>query len=302
MKKVFLSLATLAFVATGSLTMTSCGSDDSTKEEPTKKVIKLTVETAADDIIEKERFELSIKAADGTPIEGAELQIDGENLGIKSDADGIFGIQGPAGEVTFTAEYDGVVSNEVTVVVKPAEVIPSEGKGSFTFGGVTYESEESYVLFAGLGYTDDTKTTVGAYWITAAVSGAYEADVTFYTPATPGQQQGSYNIEQPSATNTTGVAAAVYQQGTEKAIGITEDNVVMTFNAKPNASGKAYVGKYSATSADIDGSPFSVTFDGTSPYYDVSQGGKAATAFTSALRENSGKILFSNKEIVKFSK
>ena len=30
MKKVFLSLATIAFVATGSLTMTSCGSDDST--------------------------------------------------------------------------------------------------------------------------------------------------------------------------------------------------------------------------------------------------------------------------------
>lgn|SRR5690606_9941008 len=35
MKKVFLSLAALAFVATGSLTMTSCGSDDSTPVTPT---------------------------------------------------------------------------------------------------------------------------------------------------------------------------------------------------------------------------------------------------------------------------
>lgn len=35
MKKVFLSLATVAFVAAGTLTMTSCGSDDSTTTAPT---------------------------------------------------------------------------------------------------------------------------------------------------------------------------------------------------------------------------------------------------------------------------
>lgn len=39
MKKVFLSLAALAFVATGSLTMTSCGSDDSTPVTPTPPVV-----------------------------------------------------------------------------------------------------------------------------------------------------------------------------------------------------------------------------------------------------------------------
>lgn len=36
MKKVFLSLATIAFVAAGSLTVTSCGSDDSTPVGPIK--------------------------------------------------------------------------------------------------------------------------------------------------------------------------------------------------------------------------------------------------------------------------
>src|SRR5690606_39403776 len=35
MKKVFLSLATIAFVAAGSLTVTSCGSDDSSPVIPT---------------------------------------------------------------------------------------------------------------------------------------------------------------------------------------------------------------------------------------------------------------------------
>ncbi len=34
MKKMFLSLATIAFVATGTLTVTSCGSDDSTTPDP----------------------------------------------------------------------------------------------------------------------------------------------------------------------------------------------------------------------------------------------------------------------------
>src|SRR5690606_15801124 len=98
------------------------------------------------------------------------------------------------------------------------------------------------------------------HWITATISGAYEADVLFYTPATPAEEEGYYNFEQPTATNTTGVSASIYQDGTQAAIGTTKDNVVMTFNATPNESGKAYMGKYSAISADINGSPFSVTF------------------------------------------
>jgi len=304
MKKVFLSLAAITLVATGSLTMTSCGSDDSTPVNPTPAGIKLAVETAAEDIVAGEAFQLSVKNADGTPVEGAELLVDGESVDIQSDADGMISLQGPAGEYLFTAEYDGVVSNEVTVVINPAEVIPSEGTGSFEFGGVTYESSESYVVFAGLGYIDANKTQVGAHWITATISGAYEADVLFYTPATPAEEEGYYNFEQPTATNTTGVSASVYQEGTEAAIGTTKDNVVMTFNATPNESGKAYMGKYSATSADIDGSPFSVTFDGTSPYIDGSgkPGAKGTTSFTSALKANTGKISFSNTKIARFAR
>ena len=306
MKKVFLSLAALTFVATGSLTVTSCGGDDSTTPPGpvVEKSLKLTVETAAADIVAGEAFQLSVKNADGTPVEGAELLVDGEAIDIQSNAEGIISLQGPEGEYLFTVEYDGIVSNEVTVIINPAEVIPSEGTGSFTFGGVTYESSESYVLFRGLAYTDDTRTKVGAYWITATLSGAYEADVMFYTPATPTGQGNTYNYERPTATNTTGVSASVFQEGTQAPVGTTEDNVVMTFNATPNESGKAYMGKYSATSADIDGSPFSVTFDGTSPYIDAraKAGAKGAVSITSALKANTGKISFSNKEIVRFAK
>src|SRR5690606_16377706 len=152
MKKVFLSLAAITLVATGSLTMTSCGSDDSAPVVPPVETgIKLTVDTAAEDIVAGEAFQMSVKNADGTPVEGAELLVDGEAVDIQSDADGIISLKGPAGEYLFSAEYDGVVSNEVTVVINPAEVVPSEGTGSFEFGGVTYESNESYVIFAGLG-------------------------------------------------------------------------------------------------------------------------------------------------------
>lgn len=49
MKKVFLSLAALAFVATGSLTMTSCGSDDSTPVTPTPPLVDDT--PPADDTV-----------------------------------------------------------------------------------------------------------------------------------------------------------------------------------------------------------------------------------------------------------
>ena len=305
MKKVFLSLATIAFVAAGSLTVTSCGGDDSTTpvDNPIAKGIKLALTTPADEVVAGEPFELTIQKADGTPITGAVLHVNGQpTTNPILSAEGVFRINGPAGEITLTAVYEGETSNEVPVVVNPAEVVPSEGTGSFTFGGVTYESSESYVIFRGLAYTDDSRTTVGAYWITAALSGAYEADVMFYTPATPTGQGNTYNYEQPTATNTTGVSASVFQDGTQAAIGTTEDNVMMTFNATRNQSGKAYMGKYSATSADINGAPFSVTFDGTSPYIDGRSSAKAIESFSSAAKANTGKISFSNKEIVRFSK
>ncbi|HUH25572.1 MAG TPA: hypothetical protein VLY87_03020, partial [Flavobacterium sp.] len=133
MKKVFLSLATIAIVAAGSLTVTSCGgSDDSTPpvEDPTTKGLKLALTTNPADVFAGEVFELSITEADGTPITGAILIANGKATEIESK-DGVFAIQGPEGDWEFSASYDGKESNVVDVTVKPSRAV-SEGTGLIT--------------------------------------------------------------------------------------------------------------------------------------------------------------------------
>src|SRR5690606_4957489 len=71
MKKVFLSLATIAFVAAGSLTVTSCGSDDSTPGPVVPPVEEITENFVK---VNSDKFELnytqlayeSNKAVDGS--------------------------------------------------------------------------------------------------------------------------------------------------------------------------------------------------------------------------------------------
>lgn len=266
MKKVFLSLAALAFVATGSLTVTSCGGDDSTPvQPPVTQGIKLALTTPAADVVAGEPFELTIQKADGTPITGAILNVNGEATEIESE-DGSFVIQGPAGEITLTATYQGETSNEVVVVVQEAEVIPSEGTGTFTYEGTTYNIENSVVVFRGLFYKDATQTDVIASWQIESTSGNHTALARFNTPAIPaGGDQ--YTYEEPNTTNTTGVVTAVFV-GTAVG-GQTNTNVVIDFDA-PFANG-FFEGTYSATSDAINGSPFTLDFDGKTPRVDSAQ-------------------------------
>lgn len=266
MKKVFLSLAAITIVATGSLTVTSCGGDDSTPGPVVDNSLKLAVTTPAGDIVAGEVFEMTIKKADGTPVEGAELQIDGENLDIQSDENGIFSLQGPAGEYVFTAEYEGTTSNEVTVVIQEAEVIPSEGTGTFTYEGTTYNIENSVVVFRGLFYKDATQTDVIASWQIESVSGNYTAIARFNTPATPAGGD-MYNYEEPNTTNTTGIVTGVFV-GTTLG-GQSNTNVVIDFDAP--FTNDFFEGTYSATSDAINGSPFSLNFDGKTPRVDSAQ-------------------------------
>ena len=263
MKKVFLSLATIAFVAAGSLTVTSCGGDDSVAPvvPPVTQGIKLAVTTPAADIVAGEPFELTIQKADGTPITGAVLHVNGEATEIESE-DGLFVIQGPAGEITLTAVYQGETSNEVVVVVQEAEVIPSEGTGTFEYGGTTYTIENSAVVFRGLFYTDNTQTAVVASWQIESVSGNHTAIARFSTPANI--TDGTY--EEPNATNTTGVVTGVF-------VGTTlggQSNVSVDVDFDAPFSNGFYVGTYSATSGAINGSPFSLDFDGKTPLVDAS--------------------------------
>lgn len=69
MKKVFLSLATIAFVAVGSLTMTSCGDDESTPGPGpgpgTEHAGKLTVDGSDYGLDTTDTFVYSVKGDDG---------------------------------------------------------------------------------------------------------------------------------------------------------------------------------------------------------------------------------------------
>ena len=285
MKKVFLSLATIAIVASGSLTVTSCGSDDSTTtppvvNPPVAQDIKLALTTNPADIFEGEAFELTIKKADGSPITGAVLHVDGTATTITS-TDGVFRIQGPAGEITLTAVYEGKTSNEVPVTVQAAQVTPSEGTGTFEFEGTTYNIEDSTIFFTGLAYADATQTTVISRWQIESNSGDHTAIVTFITPATPaGGDQ--YTIEMPNATNTTGRIAGVLLNGT--AVGQVNTNVKVDFSAATvSLTNKICDGKYTGTSDAINDNPFSLTFDGKTPVArSTAKGAKGVSGFVQA--------------------
>jgi len=297
MKKVFLSLAAMALVATGSLTVTSCGSDDSAPVvPPVTNGVKLALTTDPADIYAGEPFELTVQKADGTPITGAVLHVNGEATTIES-TDGVFRIQGPAGEITLTAVYEGETSNEVDVVVQEAQEVPSEGTGTFTYEGTTYTIENSAVVFTGLYYKDDTKTDVVAVWDIQSVSGDHTAFARFSTPATPaGNNQ--YNYEEPGKTNTTGIATAVFVG--ETLGGQAEENVVIDFDAP--RTDNLFVGTYSATSDPINGSPFSLEFDGKTPLVDGSSkpAAKGTVNYVTAGKTiNAGKLTVLDTKISK---
>jgi len=281
MKKVFLSLATIAFVATGSLTVTSCGGDDdSTTVEPIAKGIKLTLVSDPNNIFAGEAFELSINTADGTPVSGAILYANGSATTIES-VDGVFRINGPAGEVVLSAEYEGVMSNEVVVNVKEAVVVPSEGTGTFEFEGKTFAIEQSAIVFRGLAYADSSETTVISQWQIESTSGDHTAIVMFRTPATPAGGQ-NYNVIMPNATNTTGVAAGIIVG--DDLVGESTTNVSVDFSAATTSlTDKICTGAYSGTSDAINGSPFALAFDGKTPVIrNTAKGAKGVSGFATA--------------------
>lgn len=286
MKKVFMSLAAVAFIAAGSLTVTSCGSDDSTPDpvNPVPAGLKLALITDANEIYAQEPFELSIKDADGNNISGAILLANGEETDIES-VDGVFKLNGPEGDWTFSASYDGKTSNEIDVTIKPSRAV-SEGTGVITYNGGTMDIDESYIVFRGLFYKSQTDQTVIASWQIESYSGNTAAIVRFTTPTTPaGGDQ--YTYELPTATNTTGTLAAVLIGNNVD--GQTNENVSVDFGTTTYAD-RFFNGKYIGGAPSIDGKALSVEFEGKTPRVDAKQkAGKNTISFTDAKKTISVK-------------
>ena len=299
MKKVFLSLAAVALLASGSFTMTSCGGsdDNSGVVEPVQKGIKLALVTNVKDVVAGQAFELSISKADGTPITGAVLYANGEATEIESQ-DGTFSVSAPAGDWTISAEYQGEMSNEVEVTVQEAVVKPSEGKGAMLYDGATSNIEEASIIFRGLGYADDTKTTVVANWQIEAVAGSNIGIVMFTTPATPASGN-NYSVAMPTANNTVGKAAGVINGTT--VVAQTNDNVTVDFSkAQVSLQNNIANGAYNGKAADVKGSPFSIEFDGTTPVIrNTNKGAKNSNGFVSASETFTVKA--ENLDVIKFN-
>lgn len=259
--------------------------------------LTLALITNPADIFQGVAFQMSIKDANGANVTGAQLLVFGEAIEGLLSEDGVFALSGPAGEAKFTASLGGVVSNELTVVIQPTVTPEPEGTGTFVFGGNTYDLEASYVGFMGLTYADETETTVVANWqIESYTADETAVIVMFTTPATPAAEEGFYNYEQPTATNTTGTAAGVLSPA-GAVLGQTNANVVLTFNAVRD--GAVFNGAYSATSAAINGNPFSMNFDGVSPYFDGSARPAARSASKKAAFTHANKTNKVSKKISK---
>src|SRR5690606_2994354 len=266
MKKMFLSLATIAFVAAGSLTVTSCGSDDSSPVIPTPDALKLTLTSDPSEIYAGEAFEFSITEADGTPITGAILIANGEATTIESQ-DGAFSIQAPEGEWEISASYDGKTSNIVNVTVKPSRAV-SEGTGLITYNGGTMDIDAAHVVFRGLFYADEQRTSVIASWQIEAISGGTTGIIRFTTPTEPaGGDQYTYEIATSSNTTATSACVIIGQD----IAGQTNENVSVKFGA--TYENNFFTGEYSG-SATLDSGLFSVEFDGKTPR--VNSSGKGA--------------------------
>ncbi len=238
--------------------------------------LTLALITNPADIFEGVGFQMSIKDADGANVTGAQLLVFGEPITGLISADGIFALSGPEGEAKFTASLGGVVSNELTVVIQPANTPEPEGTGTLVFGGNSYNLTSSYVVFMGLTYADETQTTVVANWQIEAstADNGHAGIIGFTTPATPAAEEGFYNYELPSATNVTTKGATAFVG--ETAFGNSTTGVTLAFNAV--REGDFFNGNYSGASAPILGNPFSMSFDGASVYFDASAKPAARTA------------------------
>ncbi|MTG99077.1 hypothetical protein GJV76_13195 [Myroides sp. BIT-d1] len=247
--------------------------------------LKLTLVTNPNEVFAGKPFTLSIVTGN-TPVKDAVLHVDGEALNILSDDNGEFNLYGPAGTVTFSAEFEGSFSNGVEVTIKEAEKVEAKGKGSFEFNGATHQIEDSYLVFFGLEYADESKTEVVARWQVEVGSGDLAAVYVFKTPAKK-VSEGSYSPDLPNATNTTPLIAGVIRNGST--IGVSNLDMKFKFDAQVNAK-NLFEGHYKGTTAPMNDKPFSIEYEGESYFFDASENSANKTRSTSRFVEANQKV------------
>lgn len=208
MKKVFLSLATIAFVAAGSLTVTSCGGDDSTGGTTPPPPTKLTENfIQVNDDQEEIAFSLYAVHVDGAgqnaPIKEYTLQ-DGTVVAafefISHNGDAIT----PIGATNTWATMLTKVDTSIPVGTAGRYVFPFQTEGTTLLGGFTTsmnDTDYSYGASAEFDVTELTYATESAAGsMTYTLSGT-DADDTSIALKTnlKGEIEGMYSLNASAA-------------------------------------------------------------------------------------------------------
>lgn len=173
MKKIIYSILTLSLILSGSLSMTSCGSDDSSTEvtpnpnpnpednEPQTQTLVVTASATSAYLGEEITLSATLDGAavtSGVTYYVDDVAVSGNT--ITSDV---------AADLLVSAKYQNVTSDYVTVTFSKNPFLDIEGEGNFVYNGTSYNLDGAYLYLDG--FYGDGNGGATAYWVQYGWSG-----------------------------------------------------------------------------------------------------------------------------------
>jgi len=194
MKKIIYSILTLSLILTGSLSATSCSSDDGApKENPgpgpgpgpeddNPQTQTLVVIASASTAYLGETITLSATLDGAAVTSGVTYYVDDVAISgntITSNA---------VADMLVSAKYENVTSEYISVAFAENPFLSVEGEGNFVYNGTTYQLDGAYLTLQG--FYSDGNGGATAYWMQYGWSGNNPdtadnfVSIGFDTPAT----------------------------------------------------------------------------------------------------------------------
>lgn len=191
MKKIIYSILTLSLILTGSLSVTSCSSDDGAPKEnpdpqdnePQTQTLVVTASATSGylgDVITLSATLDGAAVTSGVTYYVDDVAISGNTFTSDVEAD-----------LLVSAKYQNVTSDYVTVTFEVNPILAIEGSGSLVYnGGSSNELNKAYLRLRGFYWADETETSVIALWWQVAWNGnsienaSNLVAVAFSSPAT----------------------------------------------------------------------------------------------------------------------
>lgn len=225
MKKIIYSILTLSLILSGSLSVTSCGGDDSTTEvtpnpnpnpnpdpednEPQTQ--ELVVTASATSAYLGDTITLSATLDGAAVTSGVTYYVD--DVAISGNTI----TSNTAAEMLVSAKYQNITSDYVSVSFAENPFLTIEGEGNFIYNGTTYNLDAAYLFFDD--YYSDGNGGYTGYWIQYGWSGnnPNTADnfiaIGFDTPATIVNNQVTDLVLPDANQNTIYIISAIQANG-----------------------------------------------------------------------------------------